>query len=65
MCIIYKYHSALCFVFSVIPTWVNEDHMNSLHFAAIGGHLEIVKCLMPKFGDSKFDVDNLVQRCLH
>ena len=39
--------------------------MNALHLAAIGGHLEIVKYLMPKFGDSKFDMDNLAQNCLH
>ena len=39
--------------------------MNALHLAAIGGHLEIVKYLMPKFGESKFDLDNLAQSCLH
>ena len=39
--------------------------MNALHLAAIGGHLEIVKYLMPIFGDSKFDMDNLAQSCLH
>ena len=39
--------------------------MNALHLAAIGGHLEIVKYLMPKFGDSRFDLDNLAQSCLH
>ena len=39
--------------------------MNALHLAAIGGHLEIVKYLMPKFGHSRFDMDNLAQNCLH
>ena len=39
--------------------------MNALHLAACGGHLEIVKYLMPKFGDSKFDLNNLAQNCLH
>ena len=39
--------------------------MNALHLAAIGGHLEIVKYLMPKFGDSRFDLDNRAQNCLH
>ena len=39
--------------------------MNALHLAAVGGHLEIVKYLMPKFGASRFDLDNLAQNCLH
>ena len=39
--------------------------MHALHLAAIGGHLETVKYLMPKFGDSRFDLDNLAQSCLH
>ena len=43
----------------------SQDLMNALHLAAIGGHLEIVKYLMPKFGHSRFDMDNLAQNCLH
>ena len=39
--------------------------MNALHLAAHGGHLEVVKYLMPKFGESKFDMDSLAQNCLH
>ena len=39
--------------------------MNALHYAALGGHLEVVKYLIPKFGESKFDMDNLAQNCLH
>jgi len=39
--------------------------LNALHLAAVGGHLEIVKFLMPKFGASRFDLDNLAQNCLH
>ena len=39
--------------------------MNALHLASFGGHLEIVKYLIPKFGDSRFDLDNLAQSCLH
>ena len=27
--------------------------------------MEIVKYLMPKFGNSRFDLDNLAQSCLH
>ena len=27
--------------------------------------MEVVKYLMPKFGESKFDLDNLAQSCLH
>ena len=42
-----------------------QDLLNALHLAAVGGHLEIVKYLMPKFGESKFDLDNLAQSCLH
>ena len=38
---------------------------NALHLAAIGGHLEIVKYLMPKFGESRFDLDRAAQSCLH
>ena len=39
--------------------------LNALHYAAIGGHLKIVKYLMPKFGDSRFDLDKDAQSCLH
>ena len=42
-----------------------QEFLNALHLAAIGGHLEIVKYLMPKFGDSKFDMDSHAQSCLH
>ena len=38
---------------------------NALHLAAIGGHLEIVKYLMPKLGDSRFDLDSTGESCLH
>ena len=39
--------------------------LNALHLAAIGGHLEIVKYLMPIFGDRRFDLDKFAQSCLH
>ena len=39
--------------------------MNALHLAAFGGHLETVKYLMPKFGDSRFDLDTAARSCLH
>ena len=42
-----------------------QSLMNAIHLAARGGHLEVVKYLMPKFGDSRFDLDIQGQSCLH
>ena len=42
-----------------------QDKLNALHLAALGGHVEIVKYLIPKFGDRKFDLDNAGNTCLH
>ena len=42
-----------------------QDGSNALHLAAGGGHGEIVKYLVPKFGDRKFDLDNAGNTCLH
>ena len=39
--------------------------LNALHLAAFGGHLEVVKYLMLKFGESRFDLDKDAQSCLH
>ena len=39
--------------------------MNTLHLAAFGGHLDIVKYLIPKFADRRFDVDRNGDTCLH
>ena len=39
--------------------------MNALHLAAVGGHLDIVKYLMPIFGARRFDLDRAGQSCLH
>ena len=42
-----------------------QDKVNTLHLAACGGHVEIVKYLIPKFGDREFDLDNAGDNCLH
>ena len=42
-----------------------QDKLNALHLAASGGHVEIVKYLIPKFGDRRFDMDNVGNTCLH
>ena len=42
-----------------------QDGSNALHLAACGGHVEIVKYLIPKFGDRKFDLDKHGNTCLH
>ena len=42
-----------------------QDKVNALHLAAYGGHVEIVKYLIPKFGDRTFDLDNHGETCLH
>ena len=42
-----------------------QDGYNALHLAACGGHVEIVKYLIPKFGDRKFDLNNAGNTCLH
>ena len=39
--------------------------MNALHLAAFGGHLELAKYLMPKFGDNRFELNQAAQSCLH
>ena len=41
-----------------------QSGQNSLHIAAFGGHLEMVKYLLPKFGPKKFDVTNSGHTCL-
>ena len=38
---------------------------NALHLAATGGHIHVLKYLMPIFGDSKYDFDGSAQNCLH
>ena len=42
-----------------------QDKLNALHLAACGGHVEIVKYLIPKFGDREFDLANAGNTCLH
>ena len=41
-----------------------QDGRNALHIAAFNGHLEVVKYLIPKFGQRKFDKDNAGKTCL-
>ena len=64
---LYVWHCQICvyYVLFLILAVVVQDLLNALHLAAIGGHLEVVKYLMPKFGDSRFDLDNDAQSCLH
>ena len=42
-----------------------QDKLNALHLAARGGHVEIVKYLIPNFGDRKYNLDNDGNTCLH
>ena len=42
-----------------------QDKLNALHLAASGGHVEIVKYLIPKFGDRKSGLDDAGDTCLH
>ena len=42
-----------------------QDKLNALHLAACGGHVDIVKYLIPKFGDRRIDLDNPGNTCLH
>ena len=42
-----------------------QNGLNALHLAAFGGHVEIVKYLIPKFGYRKFDLDKHGDTCLH
>ena len=42
-----------------------QDKWNALYLAAFGGHVEIVKYLIPKFRDRKFDLDTVGGTCLH
>ena len=42
-----------------------QDKLNALHLAASSGHVEIVKYLIPKFGDREFDLANADNTCLH
>ena len=37
---------------------------NALHIASANGHLELVKYLLPKFGQKKFDLDDNRYTCL-
>ena len=42
-----------------------QNGSNALHLATFSGHVEIVKYLIPKFGDRKFDLTNFGNTCLH
>ena len=42
-----------------------QDGWNALHLAASGGHLDIVKYLIPKFADRRFESTNSGNTCLH
>ena len=43
-----------------------QDKLNALNLAACGGHVEIVKYLIPKFQSSvNFDLDDDGDTCLH
>ena len=42
-----------------------QNGSNALHLAAWGGHVEIVKYLIPKFGNRKFALTNDGDTCLH
>ena len=49
------------FILFVYP----QDCLNALHLAACHGHLDVVKCIIPKFADRRFDSDNFGSNCLH
>ena len=53
----------MCSLHSVCTN--TQDKVNVLHLAACGGHVEIVKYLIPKFGDRKFDLNYAGNTCLH
>ena len=43
----------------------NQDGSSAIHLASYVGHVEIVKFLIPKCGDGRFDLDNAGNTCLH
>ena len=55
----------LCLVFFISFFLYVQYGSDVLHLAAWGGHVEIVKYLIPKFGDRLFSVDNYGSTCLH
>ena len=57
--------NALPLIFLIFPLVYDQNGSNALHLAAYGGHVEIVKYLIPKFGDRKFDLNNAGDTCLH
>ena len=42
-----------------------QDMSNALHLAATGGHVHVLRYLLPIFGDNKYDFDGSAQNCLH
>ena len=52
-----------CFFLSFLL--YGQHGANALHLAAYGDHMEIVKYLIPKFGDRRFDLDNAGHTCLN
>ena len=56
-------HMVLCSLHSICTNV--QDKWNALHLAAFGGHVNIVKYLIPKFGDGSFFLDNDGNTCLH
>ena len=53
----------VCSLYSVYTN--AQDKWNVLHLAAYGGHVEIVKYLIPKFGDRRLDLTDAGDTCLH
>jgi ankyrin repeat protein len=47
------------------PGTGNKDGLNALHLAVCGGHLGIVKYLISKFADKRFESDNNGNTYLH
>ena len=42
-----------------------QGGLNALNLAALNGHLDVVKYLIPKFADRRFESDNYGNTCLH
>ena len=54
----------LCCIAIIISISILQKGRNALHTAAHFGHLDVVKYLLPKLGERKFDKDIFGETCL-
>ena len=65
LCLVYLMCVCVCVdVIMSVSILHYQDGWNALHLAAANGHLDLVKYLVPRFGQHRFDKTNAGRTCL-